>query len=57
MLTGTIRRTVRPIVVLFLLTALLITSTPAHAIGVVCGGCRGRAEHLGVDSLENVVFE
>lgn len=55
--TGTIRRLVRPLFVLLLLATLLTTSTPAYSIGVVCGGCRGRAEHLDLDSYQNVVFE
>lgn len=57
MLTGAIRRSVRPLIILLLLAALLIVSTPAHAIGVICGGCRGQAESIALDGFDSVVFE
>ena len=57
MLTGTNRRMFRPLLILLLVGALLVYSTPAHAIGVICGGCRGSAESLVLDKSGDVVFE
>ena len=57
MLTGTNRRMFRPLLILLLVGALLVYSTPAHAIGVICGGCRGSAENLVLDKFDDVVFE
>lgn len=57
MLTGTNWRSVRPLLILLLLVALLAFSTPAHAIGVICGGCNARAETIVLDNFGDVVFE
>lgn len=57
MLTGSNRRLFRPLVIVLLVCALLVTSTPAYAIGVVCGGCRGNAESIAFDRFDAVVFE
>jgi len=47
----------RPLLILLLVGALLVYSTPAHAIGVICGGCRAGAETIEFDSSGDVVFE
>jgi len=57
MLTGTNRRMFRPLLILLLVGALLVYSTPAYAIGVICGGCRAGAETIEFDSSGDVVFE
>lgn len=56
-MTGTNRRMFRPLLILLLLAALLIVSTPAHAIGVICGGCRARAETFVLDNADTFVYE